>query len=244
MLGGWGVAITAVVAATKSMVDAINGMVEKGRQSYNNYETAMAKTRAQASSYAPGIDTEETVRYFELASENGVASLEHLVDTFNKLLPVIDGNVEEAKEMTLLFADMEAAGRGSADTYTQMIAAIKEKGEVEKRDLQRLERQGLPIYRELARVRGEDIEATRAAAKANKISSDEFVSALKETAKAFEGTAAALSATTEGAKASMEAAKGRAYQGAARGAGDSLKGYYAIEQKRYDALAADDKAQE
>lgn len=237
MIGPMGVAFAGVVGAAKLFVSTMNGMIEKGKKSFDDYEQAVAKTRIQMSNYAPGSSAESVVSDFQLASENGVASVDHLVSTFNNLLPVLDGNVESGKELTLLLADMEAAGKGTASDITNLIAKVKEQGEVTSKDVKQIESKGLPIYRELAKVRQEEEEATRQAVKKGKVNADEFVEALKGVAEAYKGTAAELSATTEGAKASMEAAKGRAYKGAAEGASLVLKGYYASEQARYDAMA-------
>lgn len=244
LIGPVGIGLSAIATAATAFSKAMNQMIEKGKQSFDDYEQAVAKTRVQAGSYAPSMDVDSVITDFQYAAVDGVASVGHLTETFNNLLPVLEGNVEEGKELTLLFADLEASGRTSADELTRLIAMTKEKGEVEKKDVDRLQRQGLPIYRELAKVRGEEVEATREAVKAGQVSAEEFKDALKGVAEAFKGTAAELSATTEGAKASMEAARGLAYRGAAEGSSAALKVYYGQEQQRYLGIANDEEAQQ
>lgn len=104
----------------------------------------------------------------------------------------------------------------------------------------KLEKNGIPIWRELARVYDTDIDSVKALSKAHKLGVDEIKTALKNATAAYQGTAAALSGTTQGSKSSMDAARELAYKPAADGYNDHMREYYQGRQAYFDALADDE----
>lgn len=102
-----------------------------------------------------------------------------------------------------------------------------------------MEKNGIPIWKELAKVYDTDIESVKALSKAHKLGVAEIKTALKNATAAYQGTAAALSGTTQGSKSSMEAAEALAFKGAADGYNDKMREYYQGRQAYFDALADD-----
>lgn len=242
-VGAFATGIGLGAVAVKTWVSTMQGCIDKGQQAQDEFERAAAQLRQQVASYAPWQNNKEIAGQLQIMSENGVASVDKLTQVYANLLPAMRGTMEETLEMVAVLMDLEAAGKGSAETLANLVTKVRLHDEATEKDLKRIEREGLPIYRELARVRGEEIDATKQALKNHEVTADQMVAAIKKVGEAYKGTAKELSNTAEGAKASMEAARGRAYQGYAAGANEVRKSYYQTMQHRYDRIALNDNTQ-
>lgn len=204
----------------------------------NQSETTTARLRGQLS--AKGIiDAAPITAQLMRLQENGVASVEHLTDTFSKLVPILHGNADEALFFVERLADLEAATGIGADGMAQLLMMIEQSGELESKTAKKLERAGIPIWKELAAVYDMSIDEVKALSKAHKIGVDEIKQALKNATKMYAGTAAALSGTTQGSKDSMDAAKKLAYMPAADAFNDLMREHYQERQAEFDAMASD-----
>lgn len=242
LINPWTMAITAGIAAATALAKHAQKVVDLGMPSANEAEKLNAKLSAQLGS--KGIDTSGVVSHFQAMAENGVASAEHLTDAFIKLIPSIDGNVDEALKLVERFADVEAATGISADSLTSFIDYLYETGQVDDKMVKKLQKQNIPIMKELADMYGTDAAGAMELVKSHKVGVDEISKALMQATQMYEGTAAALSSTTEGSLASMEAARSRAMQSAAEATNEVLKAYYQEKQAKYDLLQADQEYQE
>lgn len=236
-------AIGGIIVTAKMVQKTLKDMAEKGKNAFNDFERNRAVLNTQLQVFAPGVDTSEIVKGFQIMAENGVNSVDELASAFSKVLPVFGNNVEAAKDFVKMAADMQAATGISADALGELAERVLESGEATKKDVDVLAKRGIPIYKELAEVMGVGSDEIREAVKKNGVSSSQFIAALYKVGDAYKDTASALSNTVEGSKASMEAAKGRAYQGAAEGYGEVWKQYYQERQAEFDRMAIDPETQ-
>lgn len=243
MLGPWGIAISSAIAATTALYSASKAMIERGQSAANDAEAANAKLGGQLASRGV-VDSAPITKHLQGLSENGVASLETLSSIFAKLIPTLNGDTEAALEWTERLADVEAATGVSAQSIAALIEQVQDQGTVDEKLLKRLQKQGIPIYRELAAVCGVSLDAVGDLAKAHQIGAGQMEEALKRATEMYKGTAAAISGTTEGARASMEAARAMAYQASADAYNDVLREHYAERQAEYDALGASEQWQQ
>lgn len=239
-----GLGISAAIASFKILqacVSRFNAIVERGRKSFNEYEKTKATLGAQVSYLAPNINVDAITRRLQLMSADGIASTEELANAFKRLLPICRGNSEAALDMVRRFHDIQAATGISAETLAGLSMRVQEVGRASSRDIDILDKQGIPVYQLLGKILNVSADQAKEAVKKNGLAAKEYTELIEKVSDTYKDTAADISNTLEGAKQSRDAKKGLAYQNAAE-ASARIEKYLINAQSDWYERAAKNKA--
>lgn len=150
-------------------------------------------------------------------SANGVNSFEDLGNAASLLNVAFDGNTSKSMGMLKMFDDLAAASGMSAQDWAKMTAKVMESG-LEFRELNRLAKQGMPVFQALGDALGVSAEEAKAAAKSGTLGIEEWTAAVTKLHERYKGLSETMSSNTiEGAQATFDASKSMKYQAAAEG---------------------------
>lgn len=194
------------VAAVGAIVKGFGDLAERGQEAAQTAEVLGVKlTTLNRNFGGTGAGIKEITRDLQLMSANGVNSMEDITSAMQTLTVATKGDVAQAGELVKSFDDIAAGTGMTVSGLAEMTAKIMENG-VEQRDLNKLARQGIPIYDALGSAMGITADEAKAAAAEGKVGIEEWNKAVKELGKNYEGLSAAMSSQTlEGARSTYSA---------------------------------------
>ncbi len=142
-----------------------------------------------------GAGVQAVTKELQLMSANGVNSMEDITAAMQTLTVATKGDVVQAGEMVKSYNDIAAGTSMTVSALAEMTAKIMENG-VEQRDLNKLARQGIPIYEALGSAMGVTADEAKSAAKEGKLGIEEWNKAVDELGKKYAGLSAAISSQT------------------------------------------------
>lgn len=212
LASGAGVAAAGIGA----VVHKVNQMVEAGGEAAKVASRMEVSLSTLARNFnISGAGIKEITHDLQMLSANGVNSIDDMTEAMKVLVVATKGNVAQSGEMVKTFDDIAAGTGMTVSNFAELTAKIMENG-VEQRDLNRLARQGIPIYDALGKAMGVTKDEAKIMAKEGKVGIEDWNKAVKELGKNYTALSAAMSAQTlEGAMATQEALTSNVLQGAA-----------------------------
>lgn len=215
MKGGLGGA-AAGAAGIALFAKGLGDIADRGQDAAQTAEKMnTALTQLSRNFGGTGAGVQAVTKELQLMSANGVNSMEDITAAMQTLTVATKGDVVQAGEMVKSYNDIAAGTGMTVSAIAEMTAKIMETG-VEQRDLNKLARQGIPIYEALGSAMGVTADEAKSAAKEGKLGIEEWSKAVDELGKKYAGLSAAISSQTlEGAQATYQAMRSMQNQPAA-----------------------------
>lgn len=193
-------------------------MAERGQEAATAAEKMNTSLTTLSRNFGgTGAGVQAVTRELQLMAANGVASLDDINSAMKTLTVAYGGNVVKAGEMVKGLDDIAAGTGTSIAQWATLTAKINENG-VETKDLNRLARQGIPIWDAFANAMGTTADDVKQMAKEGKLGVDAWNKAVQELSKNYAGLSAAMSSQTiEGAQGTYQAMRSMQMQSAAEG---------------------------
>lgn len=206
--GGLGLAGLGPAALGAGALKGLSDIVEQGKEAagvMENLSTTLATIDRNFGGKGEGV--RGIAHELQLLAANGVNDVSSLAEAQKILTVALQGNQRQAAGMVKSFDDL-AAGTGiQVQEWARMTAKVMESG-VEYRELNRLAKQGLPIFQALGDAMGTTAEEAKAAAKAGAVSVEDWNKAITNLAGNYAGLSAKLSSDTiKGAQATYDASR-------------------------------------
>lgn len=211
-LGGAAVGGASIGLFAKGLGD-IASRGQDAAQTAEKLNTSLTKLSRNFGGTGAGVQA--VTKELQLMSANGVNSMEDITAAMQTLAVATKGDIVRAGELVKSFDDIAAGTGMTVAGMAEMTAKIMETG-VEQRDLNKLARQGIPIYEALGSAMGITADEAKSVAKEGKLGIDEWNKAVDELGKKYAGLSAAISSQTlKGAQDTYAAMRSMQNQSAA-----------------------------
>lgn len=211
-LGGAAVGGASIGLFAKGLGD-IASRGQEAAQTAEKLNTSLTKLSRNFGGTGAGVQA--VTKELQLMSANGVNSMEDITAAMQTLAVATKGDIVRAGELVKSFDDIAAGTGMTIAGMAEMTAKIMETG-VEQRDLNKLARQGIPIYEALGSAMGITADEAKSVAKEGKLGIDEWNKAVDELGKKYAGLSAAMSSQTlQGAQNTYAAMRSMQNQSAA-----------------------------
>lgn len=205
---GLGLAGLGPAALGAGALKGLDDLAEQGREAAGVMEKlSTTLTTIDRNFGGQGDGVRDIAHELQLLSANGVNDVNSLAEAQKILTVALQGNQHQAVDMVKSFDDL-AAGTGiQVQEWARMTAKVMESG-VEYRELNRLAKQGLPIFQALGDAMGTTAEEAKAAAKDGAVSVEDWNKAISNLANNYKGLSSQLSSNTlAGAQATYDASR-------------------------------------
>lgn len=205
----------AVVSGIAYVVKGLFNLSESGKKAQSDFENINVALSALSKNLDAG-DTSNLSKSIQLLAAEGVGSLDQLTGAAKTLFVAFDGNQAAVQKWLPIMDDISVATGMSADQFADLMARVKDSGEVEGRVFTTLQRQGIPVYEALAKALGVTGEEAKTAAKNGEVGMTEWMKTVEILHEKYKGLSAELSSNTlQGAIDTYTAMRDMAFQGAA-----------------------------
>lgn len=205
----------AAVGAIKLVADGMVAMTKAGANAQANFEKINVALSTLSKNMGGSDDVSQLATQIQLLSAEGVGNLDQLTGAAKTLMVAFDGNTASVKKWLPIIDDVAVATGMSAEQFADLMARVRDTGEVEGRVFTTLQRQGIPVYEALAETLGVTGEEAKAAAKKGEIGMSEWMATVEKLHEKYKGLSAELSTNTlQGAIDTYTAMREMAFKGA------------------------------
>lgn len=205
----------AALSGLTYLVKGIISLADAGKTAQADFEKINVSLSSLSKNMDAG-DTSNLSKSIQLLAAEGVGSLEQLTGAAKTLLVAFDGNQTAVQKWLPIMDDISVATGMSADQFADLMARVKDSGEVEGRVFTTLQRQGIPVYEALAKALGVTGEEAKSAAKKGEVGMEEWMKTVEILHEKYKGLSAELSSNTlQGAIDTYTYMREMAFQGAA-----------------------------